>query len=167
MGRKWNSYIFLFLTCFMLNGCTALNMMSGLFKGTSSSAGYESSQNYTKELIEDKKEGLRYYKLTKSRDKIIPKLTFAQKIGKWIGGLTTISIILLVIGFVVAPTATMTIFWYIASIGKKLARRAFTETAMAIKISRANNENKKLKAELKSNQSESTKKMVGDLKAKL
>ena len=167
MGKKCNRFIILIFMCFMLNGCTVLNMMSGLFKGASSNAGYESSENYTKELIEDKKEGLKYYKLTKSRDKIIPKLTFAQKIGKWIGGLTTISIILLVIGFVVAPTATMTIFWYIASIGKKLARRAFTETAMAIKISGANSENKKLKVELKSNQSETTKKMVGDLKAKL
>ena len=153
--------------CFMLNGCTALNMMSGLFKGTSSSAGYESSQNYTKELIEDKKEGLKYYKLTKSRDKIIPKLTFAQKIGKWISGLTIIGVILIGIGFIVAPPATMTILWYIAKRGKKLAQRAFEETAMSIKLSQAVNKDEKLHNELKSNQSENTKKMVGEFKAKL
>lgn len=166
--RKLFSYcIFLILMCFMLNGCTALNLVSGLFKGSSSSTGYESSQNYTKEIIEDKESGLKYYKLTKSKDKIIPRLTFAQKIGKWIGGLTTISIILLIIGFVVAPTATMTIFWYIASAGKRLARRAFTETAMAIKISKATKTAPELKNQLACTQSEETKKLVGEFKAKL
>lgn len=167
MRKQFSYYIILILMSFMLSGCTALNLVSGLFKGSTLSAGYESNQNYTKEIIEDKKSGFKYYKLNKSRDKIIPKLTFAQKIGKWIGGLTSISIILLIIGFVVAPTATMTILWAVARAGKTLAYRAFTETAMAIKISDAKNRDTKLETELKSNQSESTKKMVGNLKSKL
>jgi len=151
----------------MLSGCSAMRIVGGLFKAGSSAGTYESSQNYSKEMLEDKKEGIKYFKVTKSKDKIIPKLTFAQKIGKWVGGLTTLGIMLAIIGFVVAPTATMTILWAIARAGKAIARRAFTETATQINKTEVLNRDKQLHDALKDKTSPSTKKMVGELKAEL
>ena len=88
------------------------------------------------------------------------KLTFAQRIGNWISGLGILGIILLIIGLVLAPGATMgflvkTLFKW---------KKAFKETVVAIKEAKTVDENATLKNALADKQSLETKKLVDDIK---
>ena len=96
--------------------------------------------------------------------RVSPKqLTFTERIGNWISGLGLLGIILLIIGLIVAPGATIG-FLFKTARKWKLAMR---ETVIAIKESQAAKEHEKLKASLKDKQSTTTKKMVGNMKAEL
>jgi len=91
------------------------------------------------------------------------QLTFMGRLGAWIGGLGLIGVILLIVGLVLAPGAT--IGFLFSTLAKW--KSAMKQTVSALKTANVVNENKELKEALKSSQSVQTKKIVGDIKAEL
>ena len=67
------------------------------------------------------------------------KLSFAQRIGKWISGLSFIGILLLIIGLILAPGATM---GFLIKLLLKW-KRGFKETISAIKEAKATEKSNK------------------------
>lgn len=176
--------ICLFIVSIFLCGCTALPLAKFLPFGGSSES--HSSKDYEKiELssngfypsdinnIEDSlakmpaegKINLRI--IRKSSQKLTPKRTAIQKAGDFIGGLGAVAFIALVIGFFVAPLATVGI---VASIGKKW-KNATIQIAKAIKVSGVlkseTKEDTSLEVALKTNQSMQTQELIGKIKGKL
>lgn len=90
------------------------------------------------------------------------KLTLGEKIGNWFSGLSVLVIIVLAIGLVLFPGATLA--WLVRLLFKwKMAMR---ETVAAIKESKAV-ENVELHNALKGKQSVGTKMIVGQIKSNL
>ena len=105
----------------------------------------------------------KYYKeYDKGSEKSIPKKTLMQKVGDWISGLGFLAFILLGVGLFLAPTVTIGILFSIL----KRTRRAFIETVKAIKDVKADQQIE-LHNALNKNQSNETKQLVGEIKAKL
>ncbi len=88
------------------------------------------------------------------------KLTFGQRIGNWISGLGILGILLLIAGFILAPAATM---GFLVKFLFKW-KRALRETVLAVKEAKAIDKNAELKNLLAAKQSNSTKKIVDDIK---
>jgi hypothetical protein len=93
-------------------------------------------------------------------EKVTPKKTFIEKIGSWISGLGMIGFVLLVIGLVLAPTAT--IGFLFATLRKW--KNAMRETVSGIKESRLIDKDNGLKASLTDKQSTKTKLLVDSIK---
>ena len=106
-------------------------------------------------VVEDKEQTL-----TVGLEQSTPKLTFSQKIGKWISGLSLVGILLLLGGLILAPSATLGFLWSTLMKWKK----AMKETVVAIKEVRAIDKNIELKNALNEKQSIETKKLVDDIK---
>ena len=145
------------VTCVTLASCSLLPKIS---MGSSSNA---IQINKYEELYKHKVDGEKTYFRKRTSNKVIPKKTFSQRIGGWISGLSILGIILLGIGFIFAPTATAL---FLVKLLVKW-KSAFRQTVFAIKSSQAVNNDTVLHNELKSSQSNTTKRLVGDIKAKL
>ena len=101
--------------------------------------------------------------LTVGLEQTTPKLSFAQKLGNWISGLSIIGILALIAGLILAPGATLA--WLVKLLFKW--KKAFKETVVAIKESKAVDNNPELKNTLASKQSLSTKKIVDNIKREI
>lgn len=95
-------------------------------------------------------------------EKTTPKKTFIEKIGSWISGLSFFAFIAIAAGMILAPGATLG--FLVKSIFKW--KRAAKETFKAIKVARLE-DSQALENSLKAEQSESTKKLVGQVKHSL
>lgn len=91
------------------------------------------------------------------------KLSFAQRLGGWISGLGILGIILLIAGFILAPAATAGFLVKLLFKWKK----AFRETVLAVRESKAIEKDADLRNSLASKQSLSTKKMVDGIKREI
>jgi len=91
------------------------------------------------------------------------KVTFIERLGGWISNLSLIGFILLIVGFILAPSTTIGFLFNTLS----KWRRAMKETVSAIKESQVVNENEKVENCLRAKQSKETKKIVGNIKAEL
>lgn len=92
-----------------------------------------------------------------------PKPTIMEKLGRWIGGLSIIGIVLLALGFG-APLATA-ITWLFSA--WRNARSGLREVVKAVKEAKAVDTNEQLANALRSNLSASSKELIGKIKARL
>ena len=88
------------------------------------------------------------------------KLSFLQRIGNWISGLSLIGFLILIACMILAPGATLA--WVVKLLFKW--KRAFKETASAIKEAKSVEKDADLRNTLSSKQSTVTKKIVDELK---
>ena len=143
--------------CVMLTSCSLLpNISMGSSSGAAQVKKYE-------EVYKHKADGEKTYFRKRTSNKIIPRKTFSQRIGSWISGLGIIAMLLLITGFILAPS---TIVLFLLGLIRKW-KLAFKQTVVAIKTSQAVNKDNELHNALKSSQSISTKRLVGDIKSKL
>ena len=144
-------------TCVMLTSCSLIpNISMGGSSGAAQVKKYE-------ELVKYKTDEAKLFYRTRSSNKIIPRKTLIQRMGSWISGLSIIAVLLLGLGFILAPSTTVL---FLLGLLRKW-KLAFKQTVFAIKSSQAVNDNETLHNELKSKQSVVTKKLVGDIKAEL
>lgn len=92
---------------------------------------------------------------------VIPKVSFMQRIGNWLGGLSIIGIIVLIVFLVLCPGAT--IAWLVKQVFKW--KNALKETAAAIKDAKAVESDNALELALKEKQSDETKKLIGQIRS--
>ena len=94
---------------------------------------------------------------------VVPKTTFMQRIGNWLGGLSIIGIIILIVCLILFPGATLA--WLVKQMFKW--KKALVETAGAIKDAKAAEGDSALEMALKERQSIETKKLLGKLRPTL
>ena len=144
------------ITCIMLSSCSLLPNIS-----MESSRGAAQVKKY-EELIKYKTEDARLYVRTRTSDKVVPKKTIMQRLGSWISRLGIIAMLLLVAGFVLAPSATglflvrLVLKW----------KRAATTTIRAISNAKAIEKGNPLYNELRSQHDRTTEILVDKVKAK-
>lgn len=146
------------LIMLLCSGCLSLK-----FPTFSSRPTTKVQQNYHVIQYSDRKQGIKYKEVIKSKEKSVPQKTIMEKVGSWVSGLSFWLFILIGLGMFLAPTVTISILF---SLWKR-ARRAFIETVQAIKQSNAVRENEKLHNALASSQTPDTKRMVSEIKSKL
>ena len=157
----------LVLSMFLLSGCIGLPVK---FNSGNSNITYSKSDKGTiikeegyEEVAGKPKKFSKYYReFEKDNEKSIPKKTLMQKVGDWISGLGFLAFILLVVGLFLAPGVTISVLFSIL----KRTRRAFIETVKAIKEVKGD-QKEDLHNALNKNQSNETKQLVGEVKAKL
>lgn len=88
------------------------------------------------------------------------KLSFSQRIGGWISGLSFIAFLGLIVCLVLAPGATLA--WLVKLLFKW--KKAFKETVVAIKEAKAVDKDPELKNILNAKQSIETKKIVDEIR---
>ena len=91
------------------------------------------------------------------------KLSFIQKIGNWLSGLSFIAFLALIACLVLAPGATLA---WVVKIAFKW-KKAFRETVVAIKEAKAVEKNPELKNTLNAKQSVETKKIVDEIRREI
>ena len=101
--------------------------------------------------------------LTVGLEQTTPKLTFAQKVGNMIGGMGMIGVILLILGLVLAPGATIGFLRNTVAKWKK----ALKETVAGINDAKAVETHPELKNSLSARQDLTTKKLIDKIKREL
>lgn len=160
--------IFLLLTLVTLSGCAITPQFPNLNRPERPKTIYGWQEEFVstpqvltgidgKNYVSNKTEK----RLSINLDTTTKKPGFFQRVGGFFGGLGFWLIVLLVLGLVFAPG--ITIPFLLAKYHQY--RNAFKQTVAAIKESKAVDENQKLHDALKSRQDDSTKKLVGELKA--
>jgi len=97
--------------------------------------------------------------LTVELEQTSRKTSFGQRVGGWISGMGILGILLLIAGLFLAPAATM---GFLVKQTFKF-KNAFRETVLAVKEAKAT-DNMNLKNSLSAKQSNTTKKLVADIK---
>ncbi len=94
---------------------------------------------------------------------VAPKrLTFAERLGNWVSGLSMLSVIALLIGLFLAPSATIAFLLKVV----KRWKRAMRQTVLAIKESGVLKEENGLHSALSNRHDEGTRQIVASIKAK-
>lgn len=152
--------IILLMSMMLLNGCTAIKF----FKpgGSNPANSYIKNKNYEYEYYRNKIAGVTIKTVKKNSTKTTPKKTLGQKIGGWFAGLTTLGIILVVVGLFLAPATTIGV---VISMWRR-ARRALIATVRAIKEVRADEEDT-LHNSLNKYHTKDTKRTVSEIKSEL
>lgn len=149
------------LIMLLCSGCLSLK-----FPTFSSRPTTKVQQNYHVIQYSDRKQGIKYKEVIKSKEKSVPQKTIMEKVGSWIGGLSWLAFILLIAGFFFVPTVPTIIVFFLKRTLKRV-KNALEETVTAIKQSNAVRENEKLHNALASSQTPDTKRMVSEIKSKL
>lgn len=143
-----------------LSGCALLSPIKALTTDPAKPA-TETKKTTKDEYLEDRERGLKYRLKETTYNHEVKKVTFGQRIGAFIAGLSNWAIILIIVGMIFFPGATL---MFLAGRIRALGKALF-QTVKGIQYAKHNGGH--FMESLNTHQDEETKSEVNKLRAKL